>query len=43
MDWGMLKITYIRYAQNQKIGKPNNFKVLGVIKPKGLNRIAKIV
>jgi hypothetical protein len=33
-------MTFIRYAQNQKIGKLN--KVLGAIKPKGLNRIAKI-
>jgi len=32
----------IRYTQNQKIGKPNNFKVFGAIKPKDLNRIAKI-
>jgi hypothetical protein len=32
----------IEYAQNRKIGKPNNLKVLGAIKPKGLSRIAKI-
>jgi hypothetical protein len=40
----MLKITFIRYAQNQKIGKPNNLKVLegGASKPMGLIRIAKI-
>ena len=31
-------IAFIRYAQNQKIGKPNNYK----IKPKGLQRIANI-
>jgi hypothetical protein len=30
------------YAHNQKIGKPNNLKVIGASKPKGLNRIAKI-
>jgi hypothetical protein len=30
-------ITFIRYAQNQMIGKSNE-----AIKPKGLNRIAKI-
>ena len=29
-------------AQNQKIGKPNNLKVLGARHPKDLNRIAKI-
>jgi hypothetical protein len=27
-------ITFIRYAQNRKIGKPNNVKVFGAIKPK---------
>jgi hypothetical protein len=37
----MSGITFIRYAQNRKIGKPNNL-VLGAIKPKGLNRITKI-
>jgi hypothetical protein len=26
-------------AENRKIGKPNNLKVLGAIKPQGLNRI----
>jgi hypothetical protein len=31
-------IAFIRYAQSQKIGKPNNYK----IKPKGLQRIANI-
>jgi hypothetical protein len=31
-------ITFFRYNQNQKIGKPNNLKVLGAIKPKGLKR-----
>jgi hypothetical protein len=35
-------ITFIKYAQSRKIGKPNNLKVLGALKPKGLNRIAKI-
>ena len=35
-------ITFIRYAQNRKVGKPNNLKVLRASKPKGLNRIAKI-
>jgi len=30
------------YAQNRKIGKSNNLKFLGVIKPKDLNRIAII-
>jgi hypothetical protein len=35
-------ITIIRYAQNLKIGKPTNLKVLGAIKPKGLNMISKI-
>ena len=35
-------ITFIRYAQNRKIGKTNNLNFLGAIKPKGLNRIAKI-
>jgi len=28
-------ITFIRYAQCQKIGKPNNFKVFGTLKTKG--------
>jgi hypothetical protein len=35
-------ITFIRYAQSQKVGKSNNFTSLGARKPKGLNRIAKI-
>jgi hypothetical protein len=35
-------ITFIRYTQNLKIGKPNNLKVLGAIQSKGLNRITKI-
>ena len=30
--------TFTRYAQNQKIGKPNNIKVLGACKPKCQNR-----
>jgi hypothetical protein len=34
-------ITIIRYAQNGKIGKPNNLKCLGAIKPKEPNRITK--
>jgi hypothetical protein len=38
----MLKITFIRYAQNQNIGRPNLYKSLEAIKPKGLNMIAKI-
>jgi hypothetical protein len=33
-------ITFIRYTQNLKIGKPNEFKCFGAIKPKGLDRIA---
>jgi len=28
-------ITFIRYAQNRKIGNPTNCKVLGAIKPEG--------
>jgi hypothetical protein len=35
-------ITFIRYAQNRKTEKPNNSKFWGAIKPKSLNRIAKI-
>jgi hypothetical protein len=35
-------ITFIRYAQNRKTEKPNNSKFWGAIKPKRLNRIAKI-
>ena len=35
-------ITFIRYTQDQKIGKPNNLKVFGANKPTGLNRMAKI-
>jgi hypothetical protein len=35
-------ITFIGYAQDRKIGKPNNFKVFVSIKPMGLNRIANI-
>ena len=32
-----------QYGQARKIGKPNNLKFLGVIKPKeGLNRVANI-
>jgi hypothetical protein len=38
----MLKITFIRYAQNQKIRKSNKSKGLGTGKPKDLNKIAKI-
>jgi hypothetical protein len=32
-------MTFIRYTQNPKVGKPN---VSGAIKPKGLNRITII-
>jgi hypothetical protein len=28
-------VTFIRYAQDHKIGKPNNFKVFGSNKTKG--------
>ena len=35
-------VTFIRYAQNRKIGKPNILKVFGSNKTKGPNRIAKI-
>jgi len=34
-------MTFIRYAKNQKIGKTNDFKVLGEIKPKGLTGYSK--
>jgi len=34
-------ITFFRYAQSQRIGKPNNFKMLGARKPQGLNKITK--
>jgi hypothetical protein len=30
-----------KVRSNSKVGKPNNFKVLGARKPKELNRIAK--
>ena len=30
-------ITFFRYTQNRKVGKPNNFKSLRVSKPKVLN------
>jgi hypothetical protein len=33
---------FIRYARNKTIGKANKLKAFGAIKPKGLNRIAKI-
>jgi hypothetical protein len=36
----VFRITLIGYAHD--IGKPNNYKCLGAIKPKGLNRIATI-
>jgi hypothetical protein len=36
---GTLKITFIRDAQYRNIGKPNNLKVFGSNKPKGLNRM----
>jgi hypothetical protein len=29
-------------VHNERIGKPNNLKVLGASKPKGLDRIVKI-
>jgi len=35
-------ITFIRYAQNPKSGKPSNIKYLGAIKPKGLNKVTNI-
>jgi hypothetical protein len=35
-------INLIRYAKDRKIGKPNNLKVFRRIKPKDINRIAKI-
>jgi len=41
MNVSGITLRFIRYAQNRRIGKPNNLKV-GVIKTKGLNRIAKI-
>jgi hypothetical protein len=34
------EITFIKYVQYQNIGKPNNLKVFGSNKPKGINRIA---
>jgi hypothetical protein len=36
-------ITFISYAPNLKIEKPNNLKVFGSNKAKGPNRIAKYV
>ena len=36
----VFRITLIGYARD--IGNPNNYKCLGAIKPKGINRIAKI-
>jgi hypothetical protein len=42
VDIKLSGISFIRYAKNRKIGKPNNLKVLGEIKPKDINRIAKI-
>jgi hypothetical protein len=35
-------ITFIKYAQSQKIGKTNKLNKLGAMKPKGLNRRANI-
>ena len=35
-------MTFIIYAQGQKIGKTNNVQVFGSNKTKGLRRIAKI-
>jgi hypothetical protein len=44
--WGCIpqsiKIIFIKYAEIQKNGKPNNLKSLAARKPKGLNRIAVI-
>ena len=34
-------MTFIRYTQGQKIGKPNNLKYVGATEPKSLDRIAK--
>jgi hypothetical protein len=34
------EITFIGYDQYRNIGKPNNLKVFGSNKPRGLNRIA---
>ena len=43
---GTLKIKRLQanwiYSQSQNTWKPNHLKVLGAIKPKGLNKIAKI-
>jgi len=36
------RITFSGYAQYRNIGKPNNLKVFGSNKPKGINWIAKI-
>ena len=33
-------IIFIRYTQNQKLGKGDNLKLFGAIKPNSLNRIA---
>jgi len=38
----MSGINFTRYSQNREIVMPNKFKRLGAIKPKSLNRIAKI-
>ena len=35
-------ITFTRYAQNKKIGEPNNLKVFGERTPHDLNRIAYV-
>jgi hypothetical protein len=40
-DVDINRVSFIRYAQNRKIGKPNNLKLLGAIKPKCLNRLPK--
>ena len=34
-------ITFIRFVLKQKIGKPNNIKMLSARNPKGHNRIVK--
>ena len=40
--WRISGMTFIRYAQGQKLRKPNKLKLFVPIKPKGLSRIAKI-
>jgi hypothetical protein len=38
-SWCVSGIIFIRYAQNRKIGRPNNIKGLGRNKTKGINTI----